>query len=68
MSEKVELLKTLGFSDELLKYFQEDLVEPQKIVEQNFDSPSFESYDLAEIPNFDQVEVAGTVFTFASKE
>lgn len=68
MTEKEELLKTLGFSEELLKYFQESPLETQIIVEQEFDSNSFESHDLTNIPNFDQVELAGTTFTFTSKE
>lgn len=68
MSEKVELLKTLGFSDELLKYFQEHSIVSQMINEDDLGFQSIESYDLTDIPNFDQVEIAGSVFTFASKE
>lgn len=68
MSEKIELLKTLGFSDELLRYFQELPIEPQIISENDYESQICESHDLSDMPNFNQIEIVGNAFTFASIE
>lgn len=68
MSEKDELLKTLGFSDELLKYFHEHPIENQVAIENEFENQTIESHDLTDVPNFDQIEIAGTTFTFSSIE
>ena len=64
MSDKIDLLKTLGFSDELLKYFQEQSEEQKAIVVEEIDPINFESFDVADISNISQVELASTVFTF----
>jgi hypothetical protein len=68
MSEKTELLKTLGLSDELLKYFEDQVIESPVSGEDVILPQNVGSFDLAELPNFDQIEVAGTMFTFSSKK
>lgn len=68
MSEKTELLKTLGLSDELLRYFEEQVIESPVINDDVTLPQNVGSFDLAELPNLDQIEVAGTMFTFSSKE